>query len=157
MPPSILNSLTWTWSGGVLDLQTLKVYFDIHRGFNEHPDVRGRDDVVPGRAGRYRRNRVDDIQVIELRGWVRGVGATVLERQQDFRASVSAVKASLDPIGSGGTLTVLAPYLGLLSGSQSIQAYPANNPLLGGEVTNLMSFQRFSIELESVANPPRWT
>ena len=154
MPPSILNSLTWTGAWGTLDLQTLKVYFDLVQGFNEYPEVKGRDDVVPGRPGRYRRNRVDDRAIIELRGWVRGIGATPTARRQDFRATVTALRGAMDPTGGAGTLAVLAPYLGLVSGSQSIVAYPLS--IMGGEVAASMAFQRFSIELESVANPPRW-
>jgi hypothetical protein len=149
------GGLEWERDSETLELQTDRVFFDIHRGFNEHPEPRGRDDVVPGRPGRYRRNRVDDRLVIELRGWVRGIGADAEERQQDFRDAVTALKAAMDPTGGAGTLTVIAPYLGLPAGSQSIEdAYPLN--MLGGEVSNTMAFQRFSIELEVVGNPPRW-
>jgi hypothetical protein len=149
------GGLEWTVGSSTLELQTDRVFFDIHRGFNEHPEPRGRDDVIPGRPGRYRRNRVDDRLVIELRGWVRGIGADTDERQVDFRDAVTALKAAFDPTQAAGTLTVLSPYLGLPSGSQSIsEVYPIN--LLGGEVSNTMSFQRFSIELEAVGNPPRW-
>lgn len=155
MPPTIFNSLTWDWTGGTVDLQTPDTYFDIYQGFNEYPEVRGQDDVVPGLPGRMRRNRVDDVAVLELRGWVRGIGGTVVERQQAFRASVAALRASLDPTGEEGTLTVLAPYLGLASGSQSIQAYAVS--ILGGDHQNTMSFMRFSIELEAIGDPPRWT
>jgi len=155
-PPDILGKLTWAWSGGTLDLQTAKVYFDVYSGLAEHPEVRGQDDIIPGLAGRYRRNRIDDRLIVELRGHIRGVGATKTARAADFRASVVAVKAALDPTGSGGTLAVLTPYLGLPSGSQSIVGYPLSPGLLGGPLENYMSFSRFSIEIEAVGNPPRW-
>ena len=156
MPPDIFGKLTWTWSGGTLDLQTAKVYFDVWQGFNELPAVRGEDDVVPGLAGRYRRNRVDDTLIIELRGHIRGVGATKAARATDFRASVAACKAAFDPTGTGGTLAVLTPYLGLPSGSQSIVGYPLSPGILGGPLLNYMSYALFSIEIEAVGNPPRW-
>lgn len=154
MPPIVTGGLVWDWSGGTLQLQTDKLFLDVFSGFNEHPEVRGKDDVVPGLPGRYRRNRVDDRLIIELRGWARGVGGTAVERQQDFRATVTALQASMDPTGSGGTLTVLSPYLGLVSGSQSIVAYPMT--MMGAELQNTMSFTRLSLELEAIGNPPRW-
>lgn len=153
--PILIGGLTWDREA-TFQLQTAKVQFDIFRGFNELPETRGQDDVIPGLPGRYRRNRVDDVLEIELRGSVRGVGATVVARQQDFRASVTALQAAFDPIGGPGILTVLAPYLGLASGSVSINAYPVAPGLLGGNSHNLMSFMRFSIELVAVDNPPRW-
>ena len=156
MPPDIFGKLTWAWSGGTLDLQTAKVYFDVWQGFNEHPEVRGQDDVIPGLPGRYRRNRVDDRLIVELRGHIRGVGATKAARATDFRASVAACKAAFDPTGTGGTLAVLTPYLGLPSGSQSIVGYPLSPGLFGGPLQNYMSYALFSIEIEAVGNPPRW-
>jgi hypothetical protein len=154
--PDILGKLTWTWSGGTLDLQTAKVYFDVFSGYDEYPEVRGEDDVIPGLSGRYRRNRIDDVAIVELRGHIRGVGATKAARAADFRASVVAVKAALDPTGSGGTLAVLTPYLGVPSGSKSIVGYPLSPGLLGGPLENYMSYARYSIEIEAIGNPPRW-
>jgi hypothetical protein len=156
MPPDIFGKLTWVWSGGTYDLQTAKVYFDIHYGFNELPSTRGEDDIIPGLAGRYRRNRLDDQLIVELRGHVRGVGATKAARATDFRASVTALKAAFSPTGTGGTLAVLTPYMGLPSGSQSIVGYPLPPGPLGGELLNYMSFARFSIEIECIGNPPRF-
>lgn len=150
-PPIVTGGLTYD----SVSLQTDRLFFDIYSGFNELPEVRGEDDVVPGKAGRYRRNRVDDRLIIELRGWVRGVGGTAVERQQDFRASVAVIQGMFDPTGGPGTLAVLSPYLGLPSGSQSISVYPMT--MLGGEQHNTMSFMRFSVELEAVDDPPRWT
>lgn len=153
--PILIGGLTWQ-RDATFQLQTAKVQLDIFRGFNELPETRGEDDVIPGLPGRFRRNRVDDVLEIELRGSVRGLGATVDARAQDFRASVTALQAAFDPVGGPGTLSVIAPYLGLPSGSQSIEAYPVAPGIMGGESHNLMSFMRFSIELIAIGDPPRW-
>lgn len=155
MPPIVTGGLTWAGAWGTYQLQTDKVFFDIHEGYNEHPAVRGKDDVIPGLPGRYRRNRVDDRLIVELRGWVRGEGSTPTERAEDFRASVTALKAVMDPTQGAGTLSVIAPYLGLPSGSDSLSdVYPVN--IMGSPLRSTMSYARFSIELEAVGNPPRW-
>jgi hypothetical protein len=148
--PLLLGKLSYKGT----DLQTLKVYFDIASGFWEPAEVRGQDDIIPGLSGRFRRNRVKDRRIIELRGWIRGVGGTVLERQQDWGATTAAVMALMDPTGAAGTLQVTNPYMGLTSGTKTISAYPLN--LIGGEVDNSLSFQRWSIELEAVGTPPDW-
>ena len=153
--PIVLGGLTWDRTGAYA-LQTGKVFFDLVQGFDAFPSTRGQDDVIPGLPGRVRRNRVDDRLIIELRGWVRGEGEDAIERQEDFRASVTALMAQFDPTGGEGTLSVVSPYLGLPSGSQSISAYPL--PWMeAAEMMNRMSFKRFSIELEAIGNPPRWT
>lgn len=148
--PLPLNGLTYKGDS----LQTLETYFDIHSGFWEPADVRGQDDVIPGLAGRFRRNRVKDRRIIELRGFVQGIGGTQLERQQNWQAATAALMALMDPTGASGSLAVVAPYMGLPSGSKTITAYPLN--VVGGPVLNTMSFQRWSIELEAVGNPPDW-
>jgi hypothetical protein len=57
------------------DLQPsdLSVYFKVLRGLWEPPAVRGTDTVIPAAEGRFEGNRVNDVQRIELRGWVRAV------------------------------------------------------------------------------------
>jgi hypothetical protein len=152
--PIVTGGLTWLRSAVTYQLQTEAVFFDIFTGYNELPETRGSDDIVPGLAGRYRRNRIDDRLIIELRGWIRGVGGTTVERQQAFRASVTAIQTAFDPTGTSGTLTALAPYMGLSAGSKAITAYPMT--LLSDEGANTMSFARFSIELEAIGTPPRW-
>ena len=152
--PIVTGGLVWD-RGSLYQLQTDKVFFELVQGYDAFPEVRGEDDVIPGRAGRDRRNRVDDRLIIELRGWVQGQGASRVARQQDFRASVTALMAQFDPTGDAGTLSVVSPYLGLPSGSDAILCYPL--PWMeSADMAHYMSFKRFSIELEAVGDPPRW-
>lgn len=146
----IYNGLTYKGTS----LQTEKVYFDLHSGYWEPADVRGVDNVAPGIPGRYRRNRVKDHRIIELRGWIRGHGSTASERQLDWAATTTAILALFDPTGAAGTLAVVSPYLGLPAGSKSISAYPLN--AVGGAVESEMTYQLWSLQLEAVGNPPDW-
>lgn len=147
-----------TWDGGAstapYELQTARVFFDLAAGFYGFPSVRGADDIVPGLPGRVRRNRVDDVLILELRGWVRGAGATVTDRRADFHAAAAELMSELEPTrATPGVLTVLPPYLGV-SVPFTIEAFPL--PWLEGPEFPGMSFRRFSIELEAIGNPPRW-
>lgn len=90
----------------------------ITRGLNDAPQVRGKDVVVPAAAGRLVRNRVADLLIIELQGYVLGHGVTVADTVANFRASVEALRAVFDPtlvpstlslvLEDGGTATIAA-------------------------------------------------
>ncbi|HEX5013021.1 MAG TPA: hypothetical protein VFV72_02595, partial [Candidatus Limnocylindrales bacterium] len=56
------------------DLQQadLQWFFEIKRGLDEVPSVRGKDSIVPALAGRVERNRKNDVLSIVLEGFVRG-------------------------------------------------------------------------------------
>lgn len=114
---------------------------------------RGQDDVVPEKAGRYRRNRVDDVREVSLPGFLMGVGGTTAERQADFRDVLETFWTLMDP-DTSGTLTVLGPYMGLgASETASVTCYPKN--WIEGPPDNSLTFQRVSIVLEAV--DPDWS
>lgn len=70
-----------------VDLQPadLQWFFEIERGLDEVPSVRGKDTVIPGAAGRFEQNRKNDVLSIVLKGWVRA--NPTLTDPEDLRAS----------------------------------------------------------------------
>jgi len=59
-----------TYDGTDIQASNLSVFFQIRRGINEAPTVRGTDITVPALAGRIARNRIVDMLSIELVGQV---------------------------------------------------------------------------------------
>lgn len=136
------------------DIQTENLYLDIQSSLYEPAFHRGRDDIVPGMPGRYRRNRVVDQRLIPLIGWTRGTGATKQDRRESFDAAEAVLGGLLDPSEDAGALTALAPYMGLPSGSQTIMAVVAE--WTPGDVEGSLSFRRWAVVLEAIGNPPDW-
>lgn len=134
-------------------IQTPTLYLDVAGPLWAPAEHRGEDDVAAGREGRIRRNRVPDFRTIPLVGYTRGVGATVDERQQSWAEAEAIIGGLLDPDVSGD-LVLLAPYLGLASGTATIDAYPLN--WIPGRPEGTMTYRRWTIDLECVDNPPDW-
>lgn len=138
-----------------LDLQSDGLWFDLASGLAEPAEVRGDDVVIPGKAGRTWMPKVADRRVIELRGHVHGMGVTLADRQAHFRERTDALMAVLDFTAAAGTLEVLGPYLGIEDGMvYEIEAVSVN--VVGGDVKSTMTFQRWSIRLEALGDPPAW-
>lgn len=146
--PVATIGLTYDSTG--LQHADLGLFLQIVEGLNTTPDVRGRDVVVPGLAGRIPRNRIADVLRIELRGFVRGDGMTGAAQMADFRDKVQALQVLFDPtrdpanivadLENGELATIAArPLPGLIINDQAL-------PSLFGLV---------SVVLESVA--PTWT
>lgn len=129
------------------------IFLQLYLGFDDEPSVRGEDDIVLYAAGRRLRSRWKDVRVIELRGWVQGVGATLAAKRAAYRERIDELHAIFDPTLAPGPLVVTAPYMGLASGTASIDARYLNaswdDPLLGW-------FRRVSVELECISSPPDW-
>lgn len=138
------------------DIQTANIHLDLVRGYAEPPEVRGEDDIIPGAAGRQEQSRQKDRRVIRLEGWVKGTGATLLDRQKSWRIATDALLALMSFTLSSGTLTINNNYLGLADTvSKSISCKCIN--VLGGPIQSGGTFQRWSFDLECVASPPDWT
>lgn len=135
-------------------IQTPTLYLDVAASLWAPADHRGEDDIAAGRTGRIRRNRVADVRTIPLVGYTRGIGATIADRMESWAEAEATLGALLDP-DVVGELVLLAPYLGLASGTATIDAYPLN--WIPGPPEGTMTFRRWTIDLESVANPPDWT
>ena len=136
-----------TYRGSDIQL-TGSIFLEIVRGLNEPIEVRGVDLIVPSRAGQIVRNRVGHRKGIELRGWIRGVGAT---DEDDDRAAFAATRttflALFDPNLDPGALIAT-----LEDGSQkTIDARTLN--AIPNQI--VPTFVEMSVELESV--DPDWT
>jgi hypothetical protein len=136
------------------DIQTANIYLDIVSGFFEPPTVRGEDDLVFRAAGRDEMPRRADVRPIRLEGYGRGTGSTELARQQSWYAATSALMDLMDRTLASGPIVVTPPYLGLPSGSKTIDARAVN--AVGGPVLSCMTYQRWSFDLECVDSPPEW-
>lgn len=149
MPP-VYGGLTYA----SVDIQKVTLFFDFMESIYQPAFHRGSDDIAPGMAGRYRRNRIPDNRLLPLQGWTRGVGGTRLERQQSWNDAEAELGALLDPTEDPRALIVLAPYQGLLAGSASIMAQVVEwEP---GTPQNGMSYRRWAFVLEAIGNPPDW-
>ncbi len=128
--------------------------FNIVEGLHEPAQVRGKDNIAPGRDGRYPGNRRLDIRTIVLDGYIRGIGATAVERSQSWHALTRSVMAvfgmELDP----GTLTLSTTAEGFLGITAAYSISARVTDVMPGPIKNLMSFQEWSIELTSI--DPDW-
>ena len=118
------------------------LFLEILNGLDGIAEVRGRDTIVPGLAGRVVRNRIADRWSIELVGFVRGVSTTEATDRSAFRTNVQAMRALFDStlapgplvaaLEDGHTATIQARTLNIIS------------------TLDLPSYRSLSIELESV-------
>lgn len=123
------------------------IFLEIVRGLTEVVEVRGQDLIVPAREGQIVRNRVGNRLVIELRGWIRGVGSGETGDRADFAANRAVFRSLFDPRLDPGDLVAT-----LEDGSeQTIAARTLN--VISDQV--VPSFVNVSVELESVS--PDWT
>lgn len=103
--PAAIIALRYKQSDDVsfTDLQTnpIGLFFWIERGLWEPAEVRGRDDVLLGAAGRQRRNRVRDRRRIIVRGVVLGDGATLSDQLTDYQTAMQDLRDLLDPTDYG--------------------------------------------------------
>lgn len=98
---------------------------------------------------------VADRLQIELRGFVRGIGGTMLERQQSWREATDDLMVVLDPTAAAGELEVAGPYMGLATGvSRTIDVLTVD--AIGGEILNRHSYQKWTIKLLCITDPPEW-
>lgn len=75
-------------------------------GLDSGLEVRGVDTVIPGATGRTPRNRVADRRVIEIQGWVKGLGATDALRGAGFRSAMEVLRTLFSSTRSAATLVV---------------------------------------------------
>jgi hypothetical protein len=71
-----VSTVALSYDGTDLQPSDLHFLLKVYRGLWEPPSVRGTDTVIPAAEGRFEGNRVNDVQRIELRGWVRSTPAT---------------------------------------------------------------------------------
>jgi hypothetical protein len=84
----------------------LRYCFRVVRGYYSGVEVRGTDSIIPGTAGRTARNRKRDRRLIEIEGFVQGVGTTLSAAASDFETAMAQVKTDFDPTAAAGTLVM---------------------------------------------------
>ena len=125
-----------------VDLQQpdLQWFFEIERGLDEVPSVRGKDSIVPAADGRTERNRKNDVLSIVLLGFVRGAPDAV-DQDASYRENLASIRALFHSRRARATLTAT-----LEDGTvQTISARPLN--IVPGR-TVAPRFRTLSIELE---------
>lgn len=101
--------ITLSWDGH--DIQDINgLHLELVDGGPDQPAfVRGRDDIIPGRAGRSIRNRVSDNRDVDLAGFVTGVGATDALLQSDYWTNRLLLTSWFVPTADPATLTATLP------------------------------------------------
>lgn len=122
------------------------IYFDLTSGYSEPNRIKGVDWNVPGAVGRIWMPKVEDSRLLEVDGFVKGQGASLMERQQSWRASTDLLTTAFDLTASPATLDLLAPYLGFTS-DVSIEAVAIS--IVTGPVLSNMTYQRWNVKLEA--------
>jgi hypothetical protein len=130
------------------DLAVGDRWFAITSGWRDGLEVRGRDATIVGAPGRYELNRVADLRVISLVGFVLG------ESEADWDDEMEVLTDLFDPLLGSGNLIVTSPYMGLTTGTRTIAARVANY-LTVDVVPQLVT--RFDVTLHAIGNPPDWT
>lgn len=136
-----------TFDGTSLQRADGSVILEIKRGLGDVPRVRGRDQVVPGLAGRIPRGRIADVLPLELEGIIEGVGATEAERRSSFVALRQEMRALFDPTKDPEALACV-----LEDGSTATINARCVPPLLWEERPGYIA--RLNVALESV--DPDW-
>lgn len=129
------------------------IWLDIWNPF-EPAEVRGEDQVIPQKAGMVPMSRYKHRRIIELRGFVRGVGSDETERAESFRIASETLLAVMDYSLAPGTLAAFAPYLGLPTGSESSLPARAFDATPGPII--MQGYQLWVFRLLCVSTPPEW-
>lgn len=115
------------------------------RGMDELWTTRGEDTIIPGTHGRVARTRKRDYLVIELVGFIAGVGASPALELASVRTRISALRSTYSNTQLPATLIVDAED----STAGSIVCRPLNIVFLDFPDP---VFRPFSIELEAIGN-----
>jgi hypothetical protein len=102
--PLAIIGLTWTPAGGSahdLAETDLHIIFDGTEGFDDLPDYRGADAIIPFRAGQLAGQRIPHTRQVVATGYVLGAD------RPTFRAYVDSLKGWLDPAAGEGLLSAV--------------------------------------------------
>lgn len=131
---------------------------DVISGFWEPANARGEDDVIPEASGRDAGVWTADTRTIRLHGHVKGIGSTLVARQQSFNTTMATLMGKLDTTASPAALVVSGPYMGLATSpstaTKSINVRCVN--VVVGPITGLY-YATIDAELVSIDSPPDWT
>ena len=132
-----------TFKGVDLQPADMQWFFEIERGLDEVPTVRGKDTIIPGLAGRFEQNRRNDTLSIVLKGWVRA-DPTITDlddARASYRQNMLTIRTLFAPDAVRGELVALVED----GTSQEIMARAMN--IIGGRYI-ASEMRVLSIELE---------
>jgi hypothetical protein len=142
---SPVASVGLEYDGTDLQQPDLQWFLEIARGLNESPSVRGKDWIVPARAGRVPANRVNDVLKIELVGIVTA-DPTLTDpddQRASYRVNVQIIRGLFAPNRAVADLVATLETGDIVS----ISARPRN--LIWNERVQAL-FATVSIELEGL-------
>jgi hypothetical protein len=120
----------------------LRYCFRLTRGLYSGLEVRGKDTLIPAAAGLVEQNRLRHRRVLEVEGFVQGVGADLAAQAADFESAMAQVNQDFDPTLGAGTLVVT-----LQDGSSmSIEARTLPETLEGDDEIPTRLDLKFSLE-----------
>lgn len=137
-----------------------KINLDIVGGWWWEPAaVRGSGRVIPAASGQLVASGffVKDHRIIHLHGHVKGTGASLSAKQQDYASTMTTLLALFDPTASDANLVATTPYGGLASGSKTIacRGYEQGAITLNQQVGTF--YAEIDVQLISRASPPDWS
>jgi hypothetical protein len=142
-----MTTLTYR-SEELRDLSVAHRYFSITGGWRDGLEVRGKDATIVGAPGMYELNRIANLRVIQL------VGFVLAEDESDWDSEMAALEDIFSPLLSSDDLEVTSPYMGLAGGTRTISARVANY-ITVDVVPQLVT--RWDVTLHAIGNPPNWT
>lgn len=128
----------------------------IERGWRDDPAIaEGSDDIIAQAEGRVPRGRKRRFRRVDLRGQLKGLGATPTAVDAAFLALVEEIDDSLlSTVADPWPLVLGDQYRGLAAGQtatlnvRTINVLPSPGPL---------SYRRiYTVTVESVDSPPEW-
>lgn len=130
------------------DLTVRRCWFSVVSGWHDGIEVRGEDTVIPGLSGQTVRARVANLRVIHLSGTVFGTD------EANWKAVMSTLEGIFDPALAPGALVVTNPYLGLASGTRTINARTVDYRTVD-RLHELVT--EYDVTLHAIGSPPNWT
>lgn len=131
------------YDGVDLQQSDLQWFFEIERGLDEVPTVRGKDTVIPGLGGRLEQNRKNDTLAIVLKGFVQADPALtdLTQRRESYRANMRVIRSLFLPTNGRASLAATLEDGSILT----IAAVPLN--IVPGRLI-ASEYRELSIELE---------
>lgn len=129
------------------DFATTDRWFEVVEGLWGGVQTRGVDVVIPALSGRYARNRVADLRVVRLHGFVYG------STEAAHRTNMDTVVTALDVTAEPADLVVHTPLYGIASGTKTISARVVDIRIVA--VAPMVS--EIDAELHCISTPPDWT
>lgn len=126
------------------DVSTGALCLDLYQGWGTL-EVRGADVTIPGKDGQTPMTRRKHMRRIPVRAVIRGVGATLEDRQDSFLAARATLDALMDPSLLPGTV---------VTETHTIEARCSNE--VSGPIRASMTFQEATFELVCISDPPDW-